>query len=281
MKTNLITQSICLSFLFFIAFTTKASAQEYMDAYVRYAVTHIADSTRKDSPVKQDMYVYVSPNYSYYSKMKPEAFAPNQMTFSYDNIPSDAVDSYLYNKALQQYFKMEFVGNLFRVQANKKTIDWDIKDEEKEIGGYQCIKAIGTFGGRTYEAWYTPELPYAYGPWKLDGLPGLILEARDLNSDIIFAYSGFNKMSEKFDFAKLLELDETSPEKIAKAKKAMEADMLASVLASVPAGSNVTFKGEDGKEISKEEAEMLIQQHKKKQAKEKSFELNNPVEINR
>ncbi|QQT26049.1 GLPGLI family protein [Sphingobacterium spiritivorum] len=281
MKTNLIKQSICLIFLFLIAVTTKVSAQEYMDAYVRYAVSHLADSTRKDSPIKQDMYVYVSPNYSYYSKMQPETFSPNQMTFSYDNIPSDVVDSYLYNKSSQEYFKMEFAGNLFRIKTEKKSIDWDIKDEEKEIGGYKCIKAVGTFGGRTYEAWYTPELPYAYGPWKLDGLPGLILEAKDLKSEVIFAYSGFNKMAEKFEFAKLYEMQETTAEKIAKAKKAMEADMLTSVLASVPAGSNVTFKGEDGKDISKEEAEMLIQQHKKKQAKEKSFELNNPAEINK
>jgi GLPGLI family protein len=58
-------------------------------------------------------------------------------------------------------------------------IDWKIQEDTMKIGNFNCKKAIGTFRGRTYIAWFTEEIPLPYGPWKLYGLPGLILQAED------------------------------------------------------------------------------------------------------
>lgn len=58
-------------------------------------------------------------------------------------------------------------------------IEWEIKGKTKKIGEFNAQKAIGEFRGRKYTVWFTEQIPLPYGPWKLFGLPGLILEAED------------------------------------------------------------------------------------------------------
>ena len=56
-------------------------------------------------------------------------------------------------------------------------LKWELCNSEhtEPILGYNCIKATTVFRGRTYIAWFTPDIPVHIGPWKFVGLPGLIL----------------------------------------------------------------------------------------------------------
>ena len=42
--------------------------------------------------------------------------------------------------------------------------------------GYDCNQAKRFFRGREYIVYYTDGIPSSFGPWKLNDLPGLILE---------------------------------------------------------------------------------------------------------
>lgn len=54
---------------------------------------------------------------------------------------------------------------------------WRLADERDSILHLPCQKAIGNYHGRTWTAWFTPDIPSSAGPWRLHGLPGLILKA--------------------------------------------------------------------------------------------------------
>jgi GLPGLI family protein len=56
---------------------------------------------------------------------------------------------------------------------------WIPSADTATILGYKCLKATTTFRGRTYNAWFTPQVPIRQGPWKFSGLPGLILKIND------------------------------------------------------------------------------------------------------
>ncbi len=60
------------------------------------------------------------------------------------------------------------------------------------ILNYQCHKAETTFRGRSYTAWFTIDIPINEGPWKLYGLPGLILKLED--NDLLFSYEAVGLM---------------------------------------------------------------------------------------
>jgi len=72
----------------------------------------------------------------------------------------------------------------YTVQDNWVEIPWELKNEYKTISGWKCQKAIGDFRGRRYVVWFAKGIPFPYGPWKLFGLPGLILEAKDTTGEI-------------------------------------------------------------------------------------------------
>ncbi len=76
------------------------------------------------------------------------------------------------------------------------TINWQIFAEQRKIGKFQCQKAQALFRGRNYTAWFAPEIPLNDGPWKLQGLPGLILEVYDDTGEVKFLFSSIDIPSE-------------------------------------------------------------------------------------
>lgn len=69
-----------------------------------------------------------------------------------------------------------------KVVEDMEMPEWTVLDSARQILGYDCRQAVTDFRGRKWTAWFTPEIPVSAGPWKLWGLPGLIIEAKDLRS---------------------------------------------------------------------------------------------------
>ncbi|WP_227413165.1 GLPGLI family protein [Chryseobacterium culicis] len=83
-----------------------------------------------------------------------------------------------------QYFDFAFMSLLTYKEPVIK--NWKLIDETKIINTINCKKAEVTFKGRHWIAWYSPEIPFPYGPMKFSGLPGLIVKITDDKGDYDF-----------------------------------------------------------------------------------------------
>ena len=81
--------------------------------------------------------------------------------------------------------------------------NWELTTDTLTVLGYLCQKATTFFRGRNYEAWFTPEIPVKDGPWKLYGLPGLILKAVSDDNFFVFEAIGLKNI----DNNKLIMMD--------------------------------------------------------------------------
>lgn len=59
------------------------------------------------------------------------------------------------------------------------SMQWEIGEETDTVCGYPCLRATASYGGRDWVAWFSEEIPSSAGPWKFNGLPGLILSVGD------------------------------------------------------------------------------------------------------
>lgn len=271
--------SLTVIFGLFFFFQELFAQDNPVNMFIKYDLEHIADSTKKEDPITRSMYLYIGNESSFYSMAPMEK---NQEQGSL-HISMDAGDQ---SDALVNIYNpfgigeapclITMLGQLYRVYPNKKhKIDWTITAEKRDIGGYACYKATGQFGGRTYEAWFTEEIPFSVGPWKLNGLPGAILEANDSTNEVRFRYAGLDKVTDKMSLMEIDKLPELPYEKYRKAMENSKANKLGAMMAQLPPGATLKFKTQDGREITQEQAEALMKEGEKNKQK---FQLNNPAE---
>lgn len=67
----------------------------------------------------------------------------------------------------------------YEVTEDTEIPTWNMVEGSDSVCGYLCQKANGKFRGKTWNVLYTEDIPTAAGPWKLQGLPGLITYAAD------------------------------------------------------------------------------------------------------
>ncbi len=76
---------------------------------------------------------------------------------------------------------------------------WVLGHQQDSIKGFVVHNASCTYGGRHWTAWYCPDIPFSDGPWKFNGLPGLILRINDDKGHYAFLLDQFFKPSLPID----------------------------------------------------------------------------------
>lgn len=91
----------------------------------------------------------------------------------------------------------QFATMNWRCVEDWQVPEWTLCDSVKVVLEYTCQLATCDYRGRKWHAWFSPEIPVSEGPWKLCGLPGLILEAYDDHND--YHYTAFSLRTEGID----------------------------------------------------------------------------------
>ena len=94
----------------------------------------------------------------------------------------------------------KIVPNRFFYTEPLPDFGWKLTDDTLTVGDYVCRKAVGRYAGRTWMAWYAEDVPAPYGPWKLRGLPGMILRAEDADGIFHFDFAGLLKRSAQMTY---------------------------------------------------------------------------------
>ena len=95
--------------------------------------------------------------------------------------------------------RTEEFGEIFLINKNTDSYQWELTNEKIKLGNYTCYKAILKHKEKQINetiAWYTPDIPINIGPLGYSGLPGFIV----MLQDDIFVYTLNNiqfKLSEK------------------------------------------------------------------------------------
>ncbi|MES2373279.1 MAG: GLPGLI family protein [Bacteroidota bacterium] len=196
-----------------LLFLTKSAAQFKIDDNALYKVTYIAkhfyDTTDLTKVRIDSMSLYAGKKYSLYRNAGYEEYLIRQEKRKQEIInariandingrqamilPVSQTEMFKKSNAGEFLVKEILAGNTYIITDTIPFIKWDIYDEAKKIGGLNCQKAICRYKGRSYTAWFCPDLPLRTGPWALGGLPGTILEAIDSKNHVLFLFAGYEE----------------------------------------------------------------------------------------
>lgn len=109
--------------------------------------------------------------------------------------PETTKDMVVYDRRNKKYhitLPVPFMGR-YIYEEPADDMSWQLVPGDTIISGYKCQKATLTYRGRSYVAWYTPEVNMPYGPYKFNGLPGLVMRIRDTQKHHTFTFKGMTK----------------------------------------------------------------------------------------
>lgn len=187
-----------------------AQKADSVRARVSYTYSLVEDLKRPDSTKDEQMVLLLGKNASLYTSMdkviegekrkkEMEEMAKKFEQGLISNIKmtpgkrTTANDIYVFRNEKKMFIKQRLVNNYLTEEASP-SIDWQLSSDTLTISGLKCQKATAHFKGRDYEAWYCPDIPFSSGPWKLTGLPGLIVQASDRKKEVVFKFDGFESV---------------------------------------------------------------------------------------
>ncbi len=202
-------QLLIAATLMLAALCVKAQKPDTAGYMVHYKFSHMRDTTNRANAYTENMALLLGKNssvYKSYDKQLQDALFKKQVKEQLANSPDGNVRFNRQNSASPiQYYQLpgekkllrkeSLVINSYLIEDALPVIDWKISSDTASFGGLRCQKATTHFKGRDYTAWFCPDMPFHAGPWKLNGLPDVILDAYDAKKEVVFKFDGVEKVT--------------------------------------------------------------------------------------
>lgn len=150
--------------------------------------------------------------------------------------------------------------------SDDRKINWKILSEKEKIGEWNVQKAETDFAGRHWIAWFSTEIPIQDGPYKFNGLPGLIVKIEDKTGSHKMELKGIKNITGNVDI-NVFEVKEiaVNSKQFQKVLKEYENDPTKGIKQIQMGGTSIVLTGKDGTstKIAKEQEERLKARIKK------------------
>lgn len=189
---------LILTLLLLSALTLNAQRGYNIKHKFIYTLTYQPDSTDIYSKQTEEMFLLTNNNVSIFQSKN--GYIRDSLLSKIENEPTQKMTMLDISKfpKTQFHFKIlkdnskdsiivydKIYTDNFRYDELKK-YNWKISSDTLTINGLICQKATTKYAGRIYEAWFSDEIPISDGPYKFNGLPGLIVKIYDLNKHYVF-----------------------------------------------------------------------------------------------
>lgn len=233
-----ITMYTCLFFLFS---TYAGFAQQIVDSTkfrASYEYSYITNPQQSEYAKKDLMYLDIGEKttkfYSRYNQIRDSVMLEGiqQGLSPYDILEKNrslkkGVKSVVYKLMTdKKIYVTEGLVNNYCYEEKLSIPNWKVSQKKKEISGYHCNEATTNYLGRKWTAFFTNEIPLNHGPWKLWGLPGLIVEAFDEDEYFHFLLQGFETFPHKTPLVKIKETTDGKPYAVITKKEFQELEKL-------------------------------------------------------
>ncbi len=234
---------------------------------VQYRITYkmqlVHDTTALDSlggyhyfgdEMRLDIGDLVSHFYSYLTARRDSIMLKmvERGDFDFSGMKGGTVSWVLYKNYPQGknvYLDRSYTGK-YRISETMQSPEWTIvPDSMKQILGYSCQMAKTDFKGRQWIAWYSEDIPLDNGPWKLCGLPGLILHAHDASKQYIFDAMGLEQLNGKADISYKEEYDSREEVTMKQFSTIKRKSTLGDMLAGMGGNHTITAKDANGNDL--------------------------------
>lgn len=206
MRYNLLLASFLFSNFYFIKWANREYIQiEQASQVAANSLKYLPNSTNQSDKSTSTLLLLIGPNVSEFVHQyrfindtairrfttdhqvinylaNPQANIPNAMYRIYKNYPKGKLT-----------FTDHIPSDTYRYEEALDIFNWQLTGDTATVCGYKSQKASCDFGGRSWVAWFAPDLLYSDGPYKFNGLQGLIVKISDTRNHYEFELISINK----------------------------------------------------------------------------------------